>query len=75
MLTIDEMKFINYKKNVCGSFMKLLYDAYFRADSENRKKLQSVYPELEVAYKYANIMGYWNDLVKRYDVTKTNENK
>ena len=67
MTTIHEDKFIHYKRGTAGSFTQSLFETYFKGDTENRKKLQSVFPELEVAYRYANESGYWQDLIKRYN--------
>lgn len=67
IVTPEEKKFIEYKIGLSGSFMTALYEAYFRADSQNRQKLQTAFPELEVAYHYSNTPNYWIDLLDRYN--------
>ena len=66
-VTIHEEKFMDYKIGLSGSFKQSLYDTFFKGDTENRKKLISAFPELEVAHKYASERGYWQDLVDRYN--------
>ena len=58
---------MEYKLGVCGSFKKSLYDTFFNADDNNRKKLMSVFPELEVPHRYSTERGYWDDLLERHN--------
>lgn len=67
MLSLAEEKFMEYKLNVCGSFRKSLYDTFFKADTENRKKLISAFPDLEVVNRYSNESGYWDNLLERFN--------
>ena len=67
MVTLHEAKFIEYKLNVCNLFDKSLYDTFFKGDEDNRKKLISAFPELEVANRFSNERGYWDDLLKRHN--------
>ncbi len=67
MVTNHEEKFMEYKVGLAGSFRSSLYDTFFKGDIENRKKLISVFPELEVALRYSSVKGYWRELVERYN--------
>lgn len=67
MVTLHEEKFMEYKIGLCGSFKQSLYETFFKGDTENRKKLMSVYPELEIAQRYTSERGYWKDLVDRFN--------
>ena len=66
-VTIHEENFMDYKIGLSGSFKQSLYETFFKGDTENRKKLISAFPELEVAQKYTSERGYWQDLVDRYN--------
>jgi hypothetical protein len=68
-LTQDELEFIYYKQGTAGSFRTALYDLYFKADSINSYKLESLYPELAVLRKYSNEPGYWESLQEKYRQT------
>lgn len=67
MVTLHEEKFMDYKIGLSGSFRQSLHETFFKGDTENRKKLISVFPELEVAQRYASESGYWRGLVERYN--------
>lgn len=66
-VTPEEIKFIEYKMNRVSLFRKSLYETYFIADDDNKKKLELAYPELEVPRRYLDEKGYWDDLIIRYD--------
>lgn len=52
--------------NTAGSFMKNLFKCIMSADIHNQAKLAKGFPEhVEVAYKYMNSPGYWENLEQR----------
>jgi hypothetical protein len=63
----EEEKFCHYKLGIEGSFSKGLYDVFFIADIRNRAKLMAAFPHLEVAYRYSQESGYWQDLMNRWN--------
>jgi hypothetical protein len=66
-ITQDELEFIYYKKGTAGSFRTGLYDLFFKGDSINQFKLETIYPELRVLRRYSTEAGYWEDLQKRFN--------
>lgn len=75
MITQAEIEFIHYKLGSAGSFRTALYEAFWRADGENRSKLESVFPDLEILRRYSNESGYWEDLQTRWNqhINQTSE--
>jgi len=71
-ITKHEEEFCMYMLNMQGSFKKPLYDLMFRADLENQAKLINAFPELEIVPKYINEIGYWTNLVKRWNLKYPN---
>jgi hypothetical protein len=71
-ITQDELEFLYYKWGTAGSFRTGLYDLFFKADSINQFKLETMYPELRVLRRYSNESGYWEDLQKRVEKHKEN---
>ena len=66
-ITQAEKEFMYYKLGMAGSFRSALYDAYFKADSSNSQKLESVFPDLEICRRYRGESGYWEDLCTRWN--------
>ena len=64
--TQEEAEFMYYKNGTAGSFRTALYDLFFKADSINQIKLESVFPYLWVARRYQTEQGYWQDLQERW---------
>ena len=65
-VTQEEAEFMYYKNGTAGSFRTALYDLFFLADSTNQFKLESVFPYLSVARRYAYERGYYQDLQFRW---------
>ena len=65
-VTQEEAEFMYYKNGTAGSFRTALYDLFFKADMGNQMKLESVFPYLSVARRYATEHGYWQDLQERW---------
>ena len=65
-VTHEEAEFMYYKNGTAGSFRTALYDLFFKADSSNQAKLESVFPYLSVARRYRTEQGYWQDLQERW---------
>lgn len=51
-------KFVEYRLGLSGSFYTNLFEAYFKADCENKNKLESVFPELIHASFWQTVEGY-----------------
>jgi hypothetical protein len=47
-----EIKLLEYLKGISGSFYTGLYDLFVKADFENKEKLMSAFPELQIYKKY-----------------------
>lgn len=57
-----------FKLNLEGSGMTALIKAIFALDPDNRAKIALGFPDLvEVVNRYNNEIGYWQDLVKRWN--------
>jgi hypothetical protein len=68
-VTEAEREFCFFKLGLSGSFMTSLIDTAFKADIHNQYKLAKGFPELmEVVMKYQTERGYWQDLVKRFNI-------
>ena len=70
MKTVTEAEsiFCMYKLGMEGSGMTALINAIFALDTNNRAKLAKGFPELvEVVNKYNFEIGYWEDLLKRWN--------
>lgn len=65
-ISVDEILFMHYQKGSAGGFRTHLYDLYWKADRQNRFKLQTAFPELWVLEKYSTDPSYWGDLVSRW---------
>jgi hypothetical protein len=65
-LSSAEREFCFYKVGTAGSFGTRLYECYFAADHINGAKLINAFPQLEVARRYSQEPGYWEDLQKRF---------
>lgn len=74
MLTVEtkiteaEEKFMHFKLGTCGSGYTALIKCIFALDTPNRTKMALGFPELvEVVNRYNFEVGYWEDLVSRYN--------
>jgi hypothetical protein len=67
-ITQDELEFIYYKRGTAGSFREGLYNLFFKADTINQIKLETMWPELSVLRRYSNEPGYWENLQERYKI-------
>ena len=72
MTTQAEREFMYYKHGTAGSFRTGLYDLFFRADSGNQIKLESLWPDLSVVRRYVSEPGYWEDLQIRFKAETSN---
>lgn len=67
-VTAAEEIFCMYKLNLEGSFITSLIETIFKGDIINQTKIARGYPELvEVAQRYGSEIGYWKDLVNRWN--------
>lgn len=66
-ITPEEESFIHFQLGMSGSFMQSLYETWFKADTQNAAKLESVFPQLEICKRYRNEPGYWDDLCHRWN--------
>lgn len=67
MITESEKQFMYFQLGSSGSFHTSLYNTYLIADNENKQKLQSIFPELEIVNRYLHEDGYWQDLCERWN--------
>ena len=68
-LNEGEILFLEYELGFSGGFYSGLFNLYWHADFENKRKLESVFPdELGAARKYQSKSGYWEDLLRRAGV-------
>lgn len=67
-VSMAEEQFCMYKLGMSGSGITALIDAIFKLDTQYRAKIALGFPELvEVVNKFNYEIGYWKDLVSRWN--------
>lgn len=66
-LTFGQEKLCDYLHGKSGSFYNALFEAIFKADTQNLERLSRSFPSEVDAYKsYKHVPGFWEDLEVLY---------
>ncbi len=62
-----EKRLVEFHKGISGSFFSFLFNAIFKADSENMAKLKLAFPqEVEAVRRFRSEDNYWQTLEQEY---------